>query len=283
MITPLKFGIQTFIASVLVLTTGAGVHAVTKDQEMFLEYKRLHPNTPITQKYARALEALDYGKQKTAQKLFTELTTEDSKWAGFWTSLGTCHMWTEDFKKGVECATKAIQLRPKDPDMYNRRALLYIALLQYDKAIADLTQGLKLDPKDLDLLKNRAQSYKAQKKYPEALADINTMLQLSPKEETILYVKGEVYEAQKDWKNAIITYSTMLSFYPADDHVLIKRASCRMKTNDFKGAVLDYSEALKHGTEAPEFVYTQRAAAYEKLGMPAKAKRDRVSAQKHIY
>lgn len=253
----------------------------TKDHEFFKEFKQSRPTSPLTAKYAEAIYALDHGKHKTATKLFTELSTEDPKWPGFWTSLGTCCMWNEDFKNGLEYATKAMQLRPKDPDMYNRRAIFLLALMRNDDAIADLSKGLTIDPNDADLLKHRAECYKAMKKYPQAIVDIDRLLKLYPAEETIYYTKAGALEAMKDWKGAIEAYSVLLKRYPTDDHVLVKRASARMKNGDFKGAVIDYSDALKHETEGPEFIYSQRAIAYDKLGMKDKAARDRKLSQEH--
>ncbi|MBX3137229.1 tetratricopeptide repeat protein [Candidatus Obscuribacterales bacterium] len=247
----------------------------TKDHEFFSEFKRLHSKSPLIPRYEQAIEALDHGKHKTALRLFTQLAKDDPSWPGFWTSLGTCYMWTEDFQKGLNCSTKALQLRPKDPDMYNRQAMLLTALMKNAEAISVLSKGLKIDQTDVDLLKRRAACYKAMKKYPEALADVDRLLKSSPREETIYYTKAEVHEAMKDWKGAIDSYSALLKQYPNDDHVLVKRATARMKQNDFKGAVIDYSNALKRGTEGPDFVYSQRAIAYEKLGMMDKAARDR--------
>jgi len=247
----------------------------TKDHEFFSEFKRLKSKSPLIPTYAKAIAALDYGKHNTALKLFTQLAKEDPSWPGFWTSLGTCYMWTEDFQKGLNCSTKALELRPEDPDMYNRQAMLLAALMKNAEAISVLTKGLKIDPTDVDLLKRRAACYKALKKYPEALADADRLLKSYPREETIYYTKAEVHEAMKDWQGAIDSYSALLKQYPNDDHVLVKRATARMKQNDFKGAVMDYTNALKRGTEGPDFVYSQRAIAYEKLGMMEKAARDR--------
>lgn len=253
----------------------------TKDHEFFDEFKRRYSKSPLLTQYAEAIHALDHGKHKTAFKLFTQLSEEDPNWPGFWTSLGTCCMWSEDFEMGLKFATKALRLRPKDPDMYNRRSMMLLALMRNDEALVELTKGLEQDPNDADLLRRRADCYKTMKKYPQAIADIDRLLKLYPANENIYYTKAATHEAMKDWKGAIGAYSELLKHYPDDDHVLVKRAAARMKDNNFKGAVLDFSEALKRGTEGPDFVYSQRAIAYEKLGMKDKAERDRKLAKEH--
>jgi tetratricopeptide (TPR) repeat protein len=247
----------------------------TKDHEFFDEFKRLHPRSALLSEYTQAITALDYGKHKTAINHFARLAQEDPTWPGFWTSLGTCYMWTEEFQKGLNCSTKALKLRPGDPDMYNRQAIVLVALMKNAEAVSVLSKGLKIAPNDHDLLKRRAACFKALKNYPAAVADANRLLKLDPADETIYYTKAEAHEAMNDWKGAIDSYSALLRQYPDDDHILIKRASARVKQNDFKGAIIDYSEALKRGTEGPAFVYSQRAIAYEKLGMKEKAARDR--------
>ena len=279
-----KIEICSALWAILLLTSAIACEKVfalnpTKDHELLDEYLRSHQNGPMTKTYSQAINAMDYGKHRTAMKLFLQLTQADPKWPGFWTSLATCCMWTEEFPKGLEYATRALALRPKDPDMYNRRAMLLAALMKNNEAIADLTKGLKFDPTDKDLLKRRAECYKAIKKFPEAIADTERLLKLYPTEETIYYVQAESYEATQNWKGAINSYSNLLKHFPEDDHVLVKRATCKMKASDFKGAIVDYSNALKQGTEGPEFVYSQRAIAYEKLGMADKAARDRKSAK----
>lgn len=251
----------------------------SKDQELFDEYRRTYPKSALIAKYGQALQALDHGKRKTAVKLFTELSQQEPKWAGFWTSLGTCCLWNEEFEKGLEYATKAIALRPKDPDMYHRRATMYAALMKNAEAVTDLSKGLTCDPNDLDLLRRRADCYKALRKYPEAITDINRILKIAPGDEKAYFTKAGICEETKDWKAAAAAYTELLTKYPEDDHALIKRAACKMKSNDYKGAIADYTDALRHGTEGPEYVYTQRAIAYEKLGMKEKADKDRAAAQ----
>lgn len=251
----------------------------TKDQELFTEYKQTHRgNTAFIEKYTKAIYCLDHGQRKTALKLLKELAKEDPKCPGIWVSIGTINLWLEDYPAGIEASTKAISLRPKDADMRRRRALHYIALLKYKEALADLDQAFKLEPTDFDNLRLRASCNKALKRYPEAIADYDRILKKVPDYEEVLHDKARTYTESKDWKNAVVTLDTLFKYYPTDETILLDRASSKMQLNDFKGAVQDYSKALTLGTEAPDFVYKQRALAYEKLGMKKEAARDRARA-----
>ncbi len=248
----------------------------TKDQELFAEYKKNHRNNPaFAEKYDKAMHCLDHGQYKTSIKLLKELAKEDPKWPGIWVSLGTANLWLEDYQSGIDCNTRAIALRPKDADLYRRRALHYIALFKYREALLDLDQAYKLEPTDFDILKLRASCYKALKRYPDAVADYDRMLKKYPDYEEVLHDKSRAYIEAKDWKNAVMTLDVLLKYYPKDETSLLDRASAKLKLEDYKGAVNDYTKVISIGAEAPDYVFSQRALAYEKLGMKKEAARDR--------
>jgi tetratricopeptide (TPR) repeat protein len=256
----------------------------TVDRELFLEYKQTHSgNGAFIEKYTKAMNCLEHGQHKTAIRLFKDLSKEDPKCPGIWVSLSTCYLWLEDYQNGAEAATHAIALRPKDPDMYRRRALHFVALLKYKEAIADLDQGVKVDPHDSEVLTLRASCLKAVKRYADSLADYDKLLKAFPRDETNLYAKTRVYSEMKDWKNAVLTLDKICAYYPSDENALLERARCKMQLKDFKGAVQDYSKALSLGTESQEYVLNERASAYDKLGMQKEAKRDRDKANAGSY
>lgn len=266
----------TAYSSVFNLNQAIAGNGPPKDQELFVEYKKEHPkNTAFIEKYARAISSLDHGQYKTAVKQFKELAKEDPKCVGAWVSQATADLWLEDYQGGIECNTKAIALRPKDADIYRRRALVYIALFKYKEALVDLNQAYKLEPSDFDILKLRASCFKALKRYPEAIADYDRMLKKYPNYEEVLHDKSAVQLEAKDWKNALLTLDVLIKYYPNEETSLLSRASTKIHLQDYKGAIHDYTKVLANGAEAPDYVFSQRAMAYEKLGMKKEAARDR--------
>ena len=84
-------------------------------------------------------------KQETAQKTFLDYKDEAYKKQA-----------AGDTKGALEAINKAIELNPKEADLYQQRAQLNMAAKDPQAAIADYTKALSLNPKDAGSLSKRA-------------------------------------------------------------------------------------------------------------------------------
>ncbi|XP_013074020.2 sperm-associated antigen 1-like isoform X2 [Biomphalaria glabrata] len=90
---------------------------------------------------------------------------------------------SKDFKESVLYYTRSISLLPTAAS-YNNRALAYLKLEEWDKAIADCNSVLKKEEANVKALLRRATAYKSQKKYTEALVDLKQVLNMESNNKT---------------------------------------------------------------------------------------------------
>lgn len=63
---------------------------------------------------------------------------------------------------------------------YSNRGLVYLAMNDYDKAVADFNIAVQRAPERPGPLRNRANAYEAQGKFKEAIADLEKVLEKDP-------------------------------------------------------------------------------------------------------
>lgn len=105
---------------------------------------------------------------------------------------------TRDPKEGIRLATSAIasgELSTRQKALaYSNRARDYMALKQYDKAIADCNEALKIFPKYPQALQGRAMAYRDTGKYQMALDDLAAAIALKANFPRAYYTRATTYE-----------------------------------------------------------------------------------------
>ncbi len=84
--------------------------------------------------------------------------------------------------KAIEDYSKAIELNPIFPEVYNNRAYTYMMLEQYDQAFLDLDKAIELRPDYVNALMNRGDIYNFYYKIDRqrAIADYDRVLRIDP-------------------------------------------------------------------------------------------------------
>ena len=67
-----------------------------------------------------------------------------------WFNRGFEHMKSAEFKKAVQCYTKAVEINPQYTEAYFDRGNAHIYLSLFKKAIADFKQAVRIDPQYAD-------------------------------------------------------------------------------------------------------------------------------------
>ncbi|KAH9488656.1 Sperm associated antigen 1 [Bulinus truncatus] len=86
---------------------------------------------------------------------------------------------SKDFKESVLYYTRSISLLPTAAS-YNNRALAYLKLEEWDKAIADCNSVLNLEQSNVKALLRRATGYNSKKEYSKAEIDLNIVITMEP-------------------------------------------------------------------------------------------------------
>jgi tetratricopeptide (TPR) repeat protein len=112
-----------------------------------------------------------------------------------WAQKRQCELAVADF-------TRAIELAPRDPDTYFRRAECLRALGQTDKAVEDLTQVLRFNKANADAFQLRAHVRLAQGRVPEALTDLRWAIDVEPRDVRLVQMLGFARFANADYEVA---------------------------------------------------------------------------------
>ncbi len=83
-------------------------------------------------------------------------------------------------KAQISDCNKAIELNPRDAELYFSRGRAHCGLDQYDKAIADLTKAIELNPKLWGAYLLRGFVYHGQSQYDKAISDFTKAIEIDP-------------------------------------------------------------------------------------------------------
>ena len=98
-----------------------------------------------------------------------------------WAALGNEYFDTHQAQKAVNAYSKALALKPGDPNILTDQGVMYRALGQYDKAIANFQQANKLEPNHVQSLFNLGVVYATDLNKPdEASKAWNKVLTIAP-------------------------------------------------------------------------------------------------------
>jgi tetratricopeptide (TPR) repeat protein len=182
----------------------------------------------------------------------------------------------EHANKGVELAqggayeeaiaefTKAIELSPKDPRLYNDRGRVYHRMNRFPEAIEDFSKAITLAPKDYAGYSERGAAEVSQNQMEAAIADLNKALELKPDDAQTLRWLASVHRGLKQYDLAVADYTAILSKtdpnssdqarLPAAD-LLAKRGYTYSLMQQYENAINDYKEAMRlnpNDTDTPQ-------------------------------
>ncbi len=110
--------------------------------------------------------------------------------------------------------SRALDLKPNDPDMWIDRGLSYAAMRAWPRAISDFDHALDLRPKDVDTIILRAAAWRNAGDPARALADAQYALRIAPDHSEALLERGFAYLAQGDRNAATADFKKVLTLVP---------------------------------------------------------------------
>jgi tetratricopeptide (TPR) repeat protein len=123
--------------------------------------------------------------------------------------------------EAVDMISKAIEMEPADAELYNERALAYMAEGDFKRAAGDLSEAIKLDPDKIDYYAARGSVYLREKEYDGAIADLGRVRLFS--------VGAATHESEKAALYLAIAY--------------ILRSIRRVNAGELEPAKLDFEKA----------------------------------------
>jgi tetratricopeptide (TPR) repeat protein len=114
-------------------------------------------------------------------------------------------MKSKDFKEAVDCYTKALESYNADAATYSNRALAYLKLKEYARALEDAEAAIKLKDDYIKAYHRRGKAYAALNKLELAIRDFQFILEKEPNNKDAMQ---EVKSARKKLQEKLGTSST---------------------------------------------------------------------------
>lgn len=162
----------------------------------------------------------------------------------------------------------AIQLRPKETNLYLDRGQYYFELNQLDKAEADFKTVLAIDSTNIYGYGGLGRNYLKQKRYDLAEQNLTKAIQLNKLYYMALQLRAQTYFEQHRYKEAILDMVEVISLEPEDSDSRDQFLTYSLQNYDL--ALTELNEKSKN---APfnEYWNTTRARLYNKHGKYALA------------
>jgi tetratricopeptide (TPR) repeat protein/predicted aspartyl protease len=156
-----------------------------------------------------------------------------------------------DFEHALADLSKAVELRPDEPEYLLQRAFIYRQNGQADLALADLDHALTLNQDFLRAYLPRAEIRLQDKNVAGAIADLDAADRLAPKQADLRFVLAERYEVAGRFSEAIAQYDLWIQNHPVDSRMAMALgARCRasaIQNEDLPRGLADCNKALSIG------------------------------------
>jgi tetratricopeptide (TPR) repeat protein len=225
----------------------------------------LEPDNP-QQFVARAGAYLRKGDIGSATK---DVEAVDRLAPGKWTSLqahALIFMQEKQIDKAVEALTRAIDLNPDQPGLYEARGRAYFGTQSNGSALADFREALRIDPRRTDLHRPMAVAYENLKQFDLALAEYDKAIAADPADEMAHYDRGALLVRLGKTDEAIKEYDASISIKPSFNAYLF-RAQARPDTEKDK-ILADINAALKLSAPKDATAWCFVALAYNRAHEP---------------
>ena len=108
---------------------------------------------------------------------------------------------------------------PKPPDFafYQNRANANFVMGEYDTAIVDYNKAIELNPKEPDIYFSRGLAYFNKQSYTPAIADFDKVIELDPKEAMAYFKRGNALEKMGNFEKALADYQKASELDPDNE------------------------------------------------------------------
>jgi tetratricopeptide (TPR) repeat protein len=191
-----------------------------------------------------------------------------------------------DFDGGLEALTQAINIEPKNPFYYMRRAYIQYSAEHYKEAAEDFTKVIDLST-DIEQLQDaynkRAIAYEFSGCPKKTLSDLNWLIMNQFGDASLYAYRAHINSLLENMESAIEDLSIAIRLDPKNVLSLLQRAMIYYKTSAYDLAIADLNEIINLEENHPKSqinILRWRGMSYYKLGHEHKALNDFNSAMK---
>ncbi len=195
-----------------------------------------------------------------------------------YTTMGRIYRREGKYDKAIEAYTAAIDLSPKEADIYIFRGYCYDELGEYSKAVKDYTKAIEHDPQLAVAYSNRGRIYLNMEDYQKALNDFIKAIALKPDFANAYNNRGYTYSSMGEYQKAINDLTKAIDINPQFPNPYKHMGTLKYKCEEYDQA-LEYLNKAINLDESYKDAYETRAKVYHALGEHEKAKKDEERAE----
>ncbi|HEY1760508.1 MAG TPA: tetratricopeptide repeat protein [Bryobacteraceae bacterium] len=176
------------------------------------------------------------------------------------------------YRETIVACDRAIALKPDFADAFMLRGKARVADYTPERGIPDFTKAIELRPGDPQAPIERAHAYIEQKNYTAAISDASAAIALDPKLGRAYNLRGTALRALGETQQAIEAFSRAVGLEPNADNFYQRGATYQI-LGDHQSAILDFTQAIGINPDTPE-AYFARAESERAVGDMEQAQKD---------
>lgn len=168
---------------------------------------------------------------------------------------------------------KAVELKAKNPGVYNNRGALYAEIGEPQKAIADYTQSIALLYGYAVPHFNRGLLYMEAGQYRRAIGDFERVVRFAPRFGGGYVMLSHCYAMQSKWQKALKPLNQLISSRPDYTRAYSARGNILYELKEYAAAAADFEKVVEI---APGHAWShyRLGVIYEKLGRISQAREE---------
>lgn len=208
-------------------------------------------------------EKLDVAKEHIDKAILNFPETSTSMRSKSYAICGDIEYKRKNYENAFKNYDVAIELNPKEIDLYLDRGQYYFELGKLDKSEANFKHILTIDSLNIYAYGGLGRNYLKEKKYQLAEESLTKAIEINNLYYVAFGLRAQTYFEQKKYKEAILDILEVIAIEPED--MDSRDDFYKYSLNDFEFALTELNEKSK---DAPfnEFWNTTRARLYSKHG-----------------
>jgi tetratricopeptide (TPR) repeat protein len=174
------------------------------------------------------------------------------------------YMEKKDTTNALADINKAIELSPKDPNMFFSRGKIWSKMQDHVAAEQDFTLALNLNPNFIDAYAARSVERRFLKKYEAAFRDIYTAISRDTANPKLYMSFGNLFVAVENYPEAIKSFSKAITLQPSYAEAYNNRGYSKLLTGDYEGTINDCYKAIQLKVKSP-YVFNNLGRAYREI------------------
>lgn len=197
---------------------------------------------------------IQQNKFTEAEKILSDLLTEDSNNIHYLTLLAEVYFQQENFENATSIIDNAIGISPDAPYLFYLKARIGIQLDNFDDAENNINQAIELDPYDADYFAVLANIKMARKLFEEALQTADQALEIDPENLLALNIRSSALNKLNRSQESFETIEGALREDPNNAFTHANYGWGLLEQGNHKKALEHFKEALSND---PNLSYAQ--------------------------